>query len=106
MHRRPPATYHSDPAERPCRGAGRSLQFCASLAWGSIGPSWCGRTLSVAHFLLPPAAGAPVEVMDARKLHERDLEKCAAATGLPLLRTFREMRHAFMQHTGYHHMNK
>ena len=62
--------------------------------------------LSAAHYLLPHAAGAPVEVMEARKLHTRDLEKCAAATGLPLLRTFREMRHAFMQHTGYHHMNK
>ena len=47
-----------------------------------------------------------MEVMEARKLHTRDLEKCAATTGLPLLRTFREMRHAFMQHTGYHHMNK
>ena len=98
-------TRHSAPAERLRGGAGCPLQ---ALGWPEIhlGPSWCGHALSAAHSLLLPRAGAPVEVMEARKLHTRDLEKCAAATGLPLLRTFREMRHAFMQHTGYHHMNK
>jgi len=71
----------------------------------SVNTNWKTLTWTVVNSLYATTGASP-KVMTAKKLTLRELEACAAESGKKLLRTFPEMRLAFLHECGKRRINR